>query len=100
MMSDHTDSMKLWFDTLIVERRFDSVIESIDRIQRHRYAASQPLGGRSLIAFRWMLESPAARLTDDAIAQRKDLLAATPTTNRFRESRRYWSNSSPVAGCL
>jgi hypothetical protein len=69
--------MKLWFDTLVLERRFEAALELIERIHRHQYAASQPLGGR-VLSLRWLLEAPEALLSEDAVAQRQDLLTRYP----------------------
>ncbi len=77
MMVDHSESMKLWFDTLVQERKYEPALELVERIQRHRYAASQPLGGR-LVSLRWLLETPESLLTEAAVAQRQDLATRYP----------------------
>jgi hypothetical protein len=66
-----------WFDLALSRKEVDKAIQIADRIRRHRFYATQPLGGR-LLALRWVLEAPPETLTPDALLQRQDLLAKYP----------------------
>jgi hypothetical protein len=55
----------------------DKALNIADRIRRHRFYATQPLGGR-LLALRWILEAPAESLGQHALSQRQELLVRYP----------------------
>jgi CHAT domain-containing protein len=65
--------MLRWFELALVLRDDAKAIEIADRLRRHRFHSTLPLGGR-LLALRWILEAPEGVLSQTAILQRQDLL--------------------------
>jgi CHAT domain len=66
-----------WLELTLARRDQDKALNITDRIRRHRFHATQPLGGR-LLALRWVLEAPPELLSETALAQRQDLLLKYP----------------------
>jgi tetratricopeptide (TPR) repeat protein len=66
-----------WFELTLTRKEYDKALNIGDRIRRHRFYATQPLGGR-LLALRWVLEAPADVLSPEAVLQRQDLLVKYP----------------------
>lgn len=77
LMTDHTSSLQMWFDVLVLERRMEGAFAVADQIRRHRFYSGLPLGGR-LLTLRWMMEAPAELLTEKPLAQRDDWLQRFP----------------------
>ena len=66
-----------WFELAIKRKEHEKALNIGDRIRRHRYFATQALGGR-MLALRWVLAAPKEVLSDEAILQRQDLLVKYP----------------------
>lgn len=66
-----------WFELAIRRKEQDKAFEISDRIRRHRYFSTQPLGGR-VLALRWVLEAPPETLSAEALKQRQELLVKYP----------------------
>lgn len=66
-----------WLEICISRKEQDRALEIADRIRRHRFFSTLPLGGR-LLALRWVLEAPLESLTPAAVQQRQDLRAKYP----------------------
>lgn len=77
-VTPHVEALYRWHD-LVHRLRNDGekAIEISDRIRRHRFYSTMPVGGR-LLALRWVLEAPAELLTQQALLQRQDLLGRYP----------------------
>ena len=69
--------MEHWFELSVARNEPERAIEISDYIRRHRFFSSLPLGGR-LMALRWILEAPEELLHQQALLQRRDLLAKYP----------------------
>jgi tetratricopeptide (TPR) repeat protein len=76
-MSAHPLPYEHWFELALSRKEHEKAINIGDRIRRHRYYATQPLGGR-LLALRWVLEAPKEVLSEEALLQRQDLLVKYP----------------------
>jgi CHAT domain-containing protein len=76
-LSAHPQPYEHWFELSLARKEQDKALNIGDRIRRHRYYATQPLGGR-LLALRWVLEAPKEVLSDEALLQRQDLLVKYP----------------------
>ncbi|WP_254508918.1 CHAT domain-containing protein [Anatilimnocola floriformis] len=72
----HPLPMEHWFELALARKEPEKALEIADRIRRHRFHATLPLGGR-LLALRWVLQAPKELLDDAAVLQKQDLL------NRF-----------------
>lgn len=81
-VTPHAAALHHWHD-LVLWLRNDQpkAIEISDRIRRHRFFSTLPMGGR-LLALRWVLEAPDELLTQQALLQRQDLLARYPNYAR------------------
>ena len=66
-----------WFELSIRRKEQDKAFEISDRIRRHRFFSTQPLGGR-VLALRWVLEAPLETLSAEAQKQRQELLTKYP----------------------
>jgi tetratricopeptide (TPR) repeat protein len=66
-----------WFDLAILLKDDEKAIEIADRLRRHRFHSTLPLGGRTL-ALRWILEAPQDLLSQSAVLQRQDLMIRYP----------------------
>jgi CHAT domain-containing protein len=62
-----------WFELALGRKEQEKALNIAERIRRHRFLTTQPLGGR-LIALRWQLEGPPETLSPAAMLQRQDLL--------------------------
>ena len=69
--------MEHWLELSIDRREFEKAIQITDRIRRHRFYRTLPVGGR-VLAFRWILQAPDGLLNDTARLQRQNLLAKYP----------------------
>lgn len=76
-LSAHPQPYEHWFELALSRKEHEKAINIGDRIRRHRYYATQPLGGR-LLALRWVLEAPKEVLSEEALLQRQDLLVKYP----------------------
>ena len=76
-ISAHPQPYEHWFELALTRKEHEKALNIGDRIRRHRYYATQPLGGR-LLALRWVLEAPKEVLSEEALLQRQDLLVKYP----------------------
>src|SRR6185295_10682729 len=77
-MHPHPLPYEHWFEaTLKRNKEPELAVEIADRVRRHRYFSTLPLGGR-LLSLRWVLEGPKHLLNEQAELQRQELLARFP----------------------
>ncbi len=76
-VTPHPGPLQHWFDVALKRNDQEKAIEISDRIRRHRFFSTLPMGGR-LIALRWILEAPEGELSQQARLQRQDLLGRYP----------------------
>ena len=57
-----------WFEIALNRKEEERAIEISDRIRRHRFFTTLPMGGR-LVALRWVLEAPQEAISDRALLQ-------------------------------
>ncbi len=77
LTSPHPLPYEHWFELALARKESEKAINIAERIRRHRFLASQALGGR-LLALRWVLEAPSESLTQEATLQRQDLFVRFP----------------------
>lgn len=73
VLTPHPVAYERWLKIVAARRELDRAIEIADRLKRHRFFSSLPMGGREL-ALRWMLAAPRDALAADAVQQRQNLL--------------------------
>ncbi|MBC7854158.1 MAG: hypothetical protein IAF94_12050 [Pirellulaceae bacterium] len=66
-----------WLEIALGRKELDKAIVIADRIRRHRFHSTLPLGGR-LLALRWVLEAPKESLSPAALLQRQDFSVKYP----------------------
>lgn len=74
LLTPHPAALQRWLEAAMGRKDVDKALEIADRIRRHRFYSSLPLGGR-LLSLRWILEAPEDLLPQPAALQRLDLLA-------------------------
>jgi len=77
LTSPHPLPYEHWFEVVLARRDSERALEIADALRRHRFYATQPLGGR-LLALRWVLEGPADALSAAVLLQRQELLTRFP----------------------
>ena len=77
LLSPRVLPMEHWFQVVMLRKELERAVEISDRIRRHRFYSSLPMGGR-LLALRWILEAPEDAISPKALLQRQDLLANYP----------------------
>ncbi|MFP6751556.1 MAG: CHAT domain-containing protein [Pirellulaceae bacterium] len=100
LLSPHLLPMEHWFQVVMQRKELERAIEISDRIRRHRFYSSLPMGGR-LLSLRWTLEAPEDAITPKALLQRRDLLANYPKYGPVRERARMVSQQlqqMPIGG--
>ena len=73
VLTPHPLPLQHWLEAAMLRKDVDKSIEIADRIRRHRFYCSLPVGGR-LLSLRWILEAPESLLSQQAALQRQDLL--------------------------
>ncbi len=73
VLTPHPLPLQHWLEAAMLRKDVDKSIEIADRIRRHRFYSSLPVGGR-LMSLRWILEAPESLLSQQAVLQRQDLL--------------------------
>ncbi len=66
-----------WLEIALARKETDKALNIADRIRRHRFLSTLPLGGR-LLALRWVLEAPKETLLPQALLQRQDFSVKYP----------------------
>ena len=75
LMTPHPFPYEHWFEAVLKRNKEPELaLEIADRVRRHRFFSTLPLGGR-LLALRWVLEGPKELLNEQALLERQDLLA-------------------------
>ena len=77
VLTPHTKPLENWLAIAMKRKETEKAIEITDRIRRHRFFTTLPMGGR-LVALRWVLDAPETSLSNAAKLQRQDLLARYP----------------------
>jgi hypothetical protein len=72
LSSPHPLPYEHWLELALARRDQSKALNIADRIRRHRFHATQPIGGR-LLALRWVLEAPSDSLSQLALSQRHQL---------------------------
>ncbi|MFP6588285.1 MAG: hypothetical protein VB814_11595, partial [Pirellulaceae bacterium] len=83
LLTNHEPVMHRWFELALNRREVERAVEITDRIRRHRFYKSLPMGGR-VLSLRWILEGPEKSLSATALQQRQQLLAAYPQYQQNR----------------
>jgi hypothetical protein len=74
----HPASLENWFELALKNAKEQELaLEIADRVRRHRFYSTLPMGGR-LLAVRWILEGPPELLGERGLLERQDLLARYP----------------------
>ncbi len=77
VLTPHLPALEHWFEASLERKEPQRAIEIADRIRRHRFYTTLPMGGR-LLALRWVLEAPSETIGPEAVLQRQDLMGAYP----------------------
>lgn len=77
VLTPHLPALEHWFEITLKRKEEEHAIEISDRIRRHRFFTTLPMGGR-LVALRWVLEAPQEAIGERALLQRQDLNARYP----------------------
>lgn len=77
LMSNLQPSLENWLAAALKRREVEKALEIVDRIRRHRFHSTLPMGGR-LISLRWVLDGPQSALSERAVLQRQSLLEMFP----------------------
>lgn len=77
VLTPHLPALEHWFEVALKRKEEERAIEITDRIRRHRFFTTLPMGGR-LVALRWVLEAPPEAIGERALLQRQDLNARYP----------------------
>jgi len=78
VLTPHLGPLEHWFELTLRRKETEKAVEISDRIRRHRFFSTLPMGGR-LDALRWVLEAPDGALGERPLLQRQELLARFPT---------------------
>ena len=86
LTTPHPAPLEHWFLLALQRQTHDAelVLEVAERLRRHRFFSSLPMGGR-LQALRWVLEGPPETLDQKARLQRQDLLAEHPAYGKLSQ---------------
>jgi len=84
LMTPHPLPLEHWFEVAIERKDNDVALEVADRARRHRFFCSLEFGGR-VESLRWILESPATALPQQAQLQRQELLSRYPGYEQLSE---------------
>jgi len=76
-LAPHPLPYEHWFEASLARKDQEKALNIADRLRRHRFFVTQPLGGR-LLALRWILEGLSENLSQDAALQRQNLLLKFP----------------------
>jgi tetratricopeptide (TPR) repeat protein len=77
LSTPHPVPLEHWLEAAIERKDYRAAVEIAERLRRHRFYASLPLGGR-LMAMRWLLEGPESSLAAKAREARHDILLQHP----------------------
>ena len=83
LLTNREPVMHRWFELALNRREIERAVEITDRIRRHRFYKSLPMGGR-VLSLRWILEGPEKSLSATALQQRQQLLAKYP---KYQQNR-------------
>ncbi len=84
LMTPHPLSLEHWFEVALERKDNDIALEVAERARRHRFFSSLEFGGR-VESLRWILESPANALPQQAQLQRQELLARYPAYEQLSQ---------------
>jgi len=87
LLVPHPLSLEHWFEAAMDRRDYETAWEISDRARRHRFFSSLEMGGR-LESLRWILETPAELLDQQALVQRQDLLSHWPQYAQISQQAR------------
>ena len=85
LLTNHEPVMHRWFELALNRREIERAVEITDRIRRHRFYKSLPMGGR-VLSLRRILEGPEKTLSPTALQQRQKLLVNYPKYNQNRQT--------------
>lgn len=77
VLTPHLPALEHWFEAALKRKEPERAIEIADRIRRHRFYTTLPMGGR-LLALRWVLEAPPEAIGAKALLERQDLIGSYP----------------------
>jgi len=76
-LTPNEEVLEQWFILAIKRKAYEKAMWIADRVRRHRFYSTLPMGGR-LLALRWILEAPQDALSKKGLLQRQDLLVKFP----------------------
>ncbi len=77
LSTPHPLPFEHWFEICLARKDTAKALEVADRLRRHRFYSTVPLGGR-LEALRWVLEAPVELISQEAKLQKQALLIKFP----------------------
>lgn len=77
VLTPHPAPLQRWFEIAMARKEFEKALDISDRMKRHRFYSTLPMGGRTL-ALRWILESPETALDQPGVLRRQDLRQKFP----------------------
>jgi tetratricopeptide (TPR) repeat protein len=87
LSTPHPRPIEHWLEAAIERKDYRAAVEIAERLRRHRFYASLPLGGR-LMAMRWLLEGPEPSLGAKARESRHNILLQHPEYAELSEQAR------------
>jgi len=77
-------AMEHWFELAVERKEIPTALDIAEQARRRRFLSTLELGGR-IESLRWALEAPADRLPQQAVLQRRDLLARWPAYEQLAQ---------------
>lgn len=74
VLTPHPAPLQRWFEVTMQRKDEVKAMEIADRIRRHRFFSTLPMGGR-LLSLRWVLEADPDAVSQDTLLRRQDLMA-------------------------
>ena len=78
LTTPHGRALEHWFELALKNsKQKELALEIADRVRRHRFFSTLPMGGR-ILALRWILEGPVELLGERGLLERQDILSRYP----------------------
>lgn len=78
VLTPHPGPYERWLAIVLERQEAERAVEIADRLKRHRFFSTLPMGGREL-ALRWMIGASDNALDNETLQARQKLLLAYPT---------------------
>lgn len=76
-LAPHFPALEDWLELSLERGEIEKAVWISDKIRRHRFYATLPMGGR-LLSLRWILEAPTERMSEECGQRRIDLMSRFP----------------------